>query len=373
MRLFKEGGPAFGRWVHTSDCRGALERYSRMLFYSPFADACVRGGYRGALSYHDAQAIYPVDIKRRKGDSKRIRSTRRLLRRWILRDARGRPLYVPFDCAKGRCPQYAADIGNPRFRARLIGRVRRVMARGYRGVFLDDVNFNLNVSDGRGRPRVPIDPRTSRPMLLDDWRRYMADFVIEVRRAIGDRELTVNSVWWRGENSLDDPNVARGVTAATHFHMERGTADTFRGHPYEGLLGYADRLHALGVGVNLDGSSSRSRREAEFELGTYFLTSTGADTVSADYGACPDNREGSPCEEPFWRGYNVRLGAPLAARTLRPDGLLERRFGRGMVLVNPPGAPRRQADLAGLFFDLDGNLRISTSLEGGEAAILTQP
>jgi len=67
------------------------------------------------------------------------------------------------------------------------------------------------------------------------------------------------------------------------------------------------------------------------------------------------------------------LGAPLAARTLRPDGLLERRFGRGMVLVNPPGAPRRQADLAGLFFDLDGNLRISTSLEGGEAAILTQP
>ena len=35
---------------------------------------------------------------------------------WILKDAAGNKLYIPFGCSSGTCPQYAADIGNPAFR-----------------------------------------------------------------------------------------------------------------------------------------------------------------------------------------------------------------------------------------------------------------
>lgn len=207
-------------------------------------------------------------------------------------------------------------------------------------------------------------------MTLGDWRRYMADFVTEVRRAVPEHELTINPVWWRAESSLDDPEVSRAVSAATHFHMERGTEDVFRGQSYDGLLAYADRLHSLGLGVNLDGYLSRSRARAEFELATYYLLSTGSDTVGADYGSCPDARGDSPCEEPFWSGYETKLGAPLAAREPRPDGLLQRRFERGVVLVNPPGSQPRRAEMDGLYTDLEGDLRLSVTLEGGQAVVL---
>ena len=32
---------------------------------------------------------------------------------WILKDAAGNKLYIPWGCSGGICPQYAADIGNP--------------------------------------------------------------------------------------------------------------------------------------------------------------------------------------------------------------------------------------------------------------------
>ena len=370
VHLFQDGDTSFERWVHSPGCARHVARYYRMRLYSPFADRCVQGGYRGALSYHDAQAIYPVELRPRRGDSRRTRRNRRLLDRWILRDARGRRLHVPYDCRQGRCPQYAADIGNPRFRQRIVGKIRRVLKRGYRGVFFDDVNWNLNVSDGQGRPRTPINPRTGLPMTLDVWQRHMAKFVEEVRAAAGTREVMINSVWWRDEASLSDPQVLRGVSAATHYEMERGTDDVFRGQSYDEMLATIDRLHGLGLGVNLDNYRATTRRQAEFELGTYFLVSEGRDSLNADYGSCPDNRAGSPCEEPFWSGYTIRLGPPRGPRARREDGLLERRFGRGLVLVNPPGAAMRRVTLDGVYTDLDGVPRLVVTLEGGQAMVL---
>lgn len=371
-RLYQDGDSSFARWVHARECALHLSRYERMRLYSPYADGCIRGGYRGGLNYHDAQAIYPAELRPRRRDSQRTRDSRRRLARWILRDSRGRRLFVPFDCRRGRCPQYAADIGNPGFRARVIDEIRRVMRRGYSGVFLDDVNWNLNVGDGSGRPVTPIDPRTKRPMQLDDWRRHMADFVEEVRAATSGKELMINPVWWRPESSLEDPNVRRGVAAADVYEYERGTDDLFHGQSFDALLATTDRLHELGLGVNLDNYRATTRERAEFELAFYYLISTGRDSFSADYGSCPDNHAGSPCEEPFWSGYKTSLGAPLAGRETRPDLLLQRRFERGLVLVNPPGAPRRTAMLDGTYRDLDGGLRTWATIDGGQALVLSR-
>jgi putative glycosyl hydrolase-like family 15 (GHL15) protein len=342
-----------------------------MRLYSPFADRCVDGGgYRGGLVYSDVQAVYPYQTTIRRRDSRRTRKAKRKVRRWVLRDRRGRALYVPFGCTGRRCPQYAADIGSKGWRSYEIRRLRRAMRHHYKGIFLDDVNFNLNVSRGSGAPAGPIDPRTRRAMTPDAWQAYMAGFVRRVRAAFPTKELMMNMVWWKPESSLDDPDVRAALEAASHVELERGTEDVFRGQPYLGLLATMDRLHAAGVGFNLDGYLSGSRSRAEFELGTYFLASDGRDTVGADYGSCPTNSGRSPCQEDFWKGYKVHLGPPSGPRATRPDGLLERRFAKGLVLVNPPGAPRRQVRLDSLYTDIDGTLRLFATLDGGQALIL---
>ena len=45
----------------------------------------------------------------------------------------GGKLYIPFGCSGGTCPQYAADIGNPEFRAAWIEEARSQLAHGYKG------------------------------------------------------------------------------------------------------------------------------------------------------------------------------------------------------------------------------------------------
>src|SRR5688500_10113042 len=103
--------------------------------------------------------------------------------RFVLRDEGGRRLYIPWGCSGGRCPQWAGDIGDPAFRAAWIAEAREQLAAGYAGLYVDDVNMLPQVSDGRGRLVAPIDPRTGEPMRLEDWRRYMASFMEEVREA----------------------------------------------------------------------------------------------------------------------------------------------------------------------------------------------
>lgn len=81
-------------------------------------------------------------------------------------DSGGRYTYVPWGCSGGTCPQFAADIGNRAFRDKYINEARKWMAFGYRGIFVDDANWNLNVSDQWGSGLAPIDPRTSTAMTL---------------------------------------------------------------------------------------------------------------------------------------------------------------------------------------------------------------
>jgi hypothetical protein len=370
VHLFKEGDSRFARWVHRGDCRRFLARYHRMRLYQPDADRCVRGGYHRALAYLDAQAIYPWELRRARRDPARTRRAKRALARMILRDARGRRLYVPYDCDGRRCPQFAADIGRRAWRTRLSRAVGRALRRGYRGVFLDDVNWNVNTSDGRERAVAPVHPVTGARIDLDTWRRALARLLRGVRADHPRAEIMINSVWWKPEHALSNPHVARGVSAADAYELERGTLDTFRGQSYGALLGAIDRLHALGLAVNLDNYEARTRRQAEFELGTYFLVSEGRDSLAADFGSCPSASGSSPCEEPFWEGYRTDLGEPRGARSVRRDGLLERRFARGLVLVNPPGAPLRAARVDGGHVDLDGRRAGRVVLAGGEARVL---
>jgi hypothetical protein len=358
-RFFQEAGTDFDRW--TGQGEGCVPhyapRYHRMRMYSPYADPCIRGGYRGGLTYEDVQAIY------------KDRSGRPTNPRWVLKDAEGHRLYVRYDCHNGTCPQFAADIGSRGWQDSYIERIRNTRAR-YAGIFIDDVNWHINVGNGSGQFVRPIDRRTGAPMTGRNWRRYMADFLERIEAAFPARQRMINSVWWRAATDLDDPDVRRGVRSATHFEMERGTADTFSFKRFEAMLAYIDRLHALGLGVNLD-SSHTGRDRAEFEMAAYFLISTGWDIYGTNYRSCPQPHDRPGCRLGWWNAYATDLGAPTEERSVRLDGIHQRRFQRGLVLLNQPGAATRTVSLPlGLYRTLDGVPVTSVTLPGGTAAVL---
>jgi hypothetical protein len=293
------------------------------------------------------------------------------LDRLVLRDARGRRLYVPFGCRRGTCTQYSADVSSAAWRRRVARRVQEVTRLPYAGVFLDDVNFNRNVSDGRGRLATPVRGGRAGTLTPEEWKRSMSRLVRAARAAAPRRELMINTIWWRRESSLDDPVVAEGVRAATDFEVERGTEDTRRGQSFDKLLGVIDRLHGLGLGVTLENYYAIDRRGAEFELATHLLTNQGRDTFAGEWRSCPRPTPGyRPCRLPFWRPYVTGLGPALGRRELRTDGLWQRRFRDGLVLLNPPGEPPRGARLDRPYRDLDGDARMSVSLPDDSALVL---
>jgi hypothetical protein len=323
------------------------ERFWRMRTYAPYFDQRL-SWYPNAWTYRDLYAIYrDSDLAEQRAE-------------WILRDGAGNKLYIPFDCDGGSCTQYAGDIGDPAFRAYWIAQAKE-QAAAYRGIFVDDVNLEPRVSDGSGDHRMPIDDRTGRTMTEADWQRYMAEFTEEIRAAMPDKEIVHNALWFAGH---DDPSVRRELDAATHIEIERGVNDpglTGGAGPfgYETLLRHIDWLHSRGKSVILD-SYADSHAEVEYELASYFLVSSGGDSVGSSWRTEPGD---------WWPGYDVRLGAPRGDR-YEWSGLLRRDFENGFVLVNQPGRAPVAVDLGAGSFDPAGQPRAAVTLGPAQGAVV---
>jgi hypothetical protein len=323
--------------------------YSRMRVYTPYFDSRLAWFPNGWV-YMDLYAIY--------ADSPLAAAHPE----WILRDAQGTRLFIPYHCGNGTCPQYAADIGNAAFRDYWIGAARTTLAKGYVGLFVDDVNMDLSrVSNGTGAPTVPQDPRTARAMTNADWRRYMAEFTEEIRRAFPTHEIVHNALWFFGH---DDPFVQRELASADHIELERGVNDAgLRGgdgqYGFERLLAHVDWLHERGKGIVFD-ASAKTPEAREYGLAAYFLVCSGADGLGNDPGSTPED---------WWGGYDVVLGAPSARRHAWKD-VLRRDFAHGMVLLNPPDSPRRTLDLERPYIDLSCQSRTVLTLGPAEGAVL---
>jgi hypothetical protein len=349
--------PAFERFIAHRDPRyGAFLRrhMRRMVAFSPHFDSRTRW-YPNAWVYHDAYAIYP-------GSATAARHAD-----WILRDGAGRPLFIPYECGHGSCPQYAGDISNPQFRRQWIAEASAKVRRGYRGLFIDDVNLNVDrrVSDGSGGDVAPIDRSTGQPMTYDAWRAYMAQFMEEVRKALPRTEIVHNVIWWADQAAGSaDPYIRREIQAANVINLERGINDpglTGGSGPFSlsKMFSYVDAVHALGRGVVLDGFATEPQG-IEYALAGYLLISLGNDYVSAE-GMTPEH---------WWPGFDVNLGRALGPRKRQPDGTLRREFARGVSILNEPGAPPRSVQLAHPMKRIDGTLTSSLTLGPASGAVL---
>jgi hypothetical protein len=282
---------------------------------------------------------------------------------WILRDASGSALYIPYACGGGTCPQYAGDVGNPSFRSNWIAEARATMAAGYRGIYLDDFNMRLQVGDGNGNLVTPMNPRTGRTMTVDEWRGAMADFATEIRAAMPIAELVQNQVYFFAPPS--DPNVVRATRHANYVWVERacndgGLVGGTGTYGFETLLAFIDAVHADGAGTveHIEVTSGR-----ELAVACYFLTSTGSDGLVNASTGWPSN---------WWSGNDVDLGDPKPPGRYRWNNLFRRDFVRGMVLVNQPGSSTVTVDLGGTYTRLDGTLVTRVTLGASDGAVLVK-
>jgi len=258
-------------------------------------------------------------------------------------------LYLDFACSGGHCPRWAADITDPAFRAWWIRQARATLARGYRGLWIDDVNLNRSVSYGSGRPATPV---TATGELTEArWARAVAAFARQIRVALPDTEIVHNSVWFAARTETTpagtDPSVRAQVDAADWVNLERGCSDPgLTGGEGQwslrALLAFVDRVHAERRSVVWQ-PSALSNRERELNLACLLLTRELQDAL--------DDQDARPSR--WWAGFDADPGAALGAR-YDWEGLLRRDFEHAVVLVNDPGAPARRVTLPGHYTRVDG-------------------
>jgi hypothetical protein len=352
VQFVKRTDTAFDRYTSRPSAafRGWMrERFWRSIVYTPYFDAKTRWYDRGWV-YLDLYAIH------RGGALARRRPE------WILRDAAGRRLSIPWGCETGTCPQYAGDVTDPAFRRHWIAMARAALEHGYRGLWIDDVNLERRVSDSAGAPAEPVDARTSRPLTVAAWQRAVTRFTEQIRAALPGVDIVHNAIWYADPGDL----VRRQVAAADYVNLERGVNDAgLTGGDgrwsLRRLLAHVDGIHAQGRGVILDGFDG-SPAGRELSLAAYFLVATGRDAVGL----------ASATPHRWWRGFETDLGDDLGPR-FESGGVLRRDFTRGMVLLNEPEAPARRVELPVPLLDTSGHRVTSVTLEGGHGAVLRAP
>jgi len=330
------------------------DHYARMQTYSSYFDSRL-SWYPNAWVYKDSYAIkpnWPVFKEHRE---------------WVLKDANSNLLFIQYRCKGGTCPQYAADVGNPNFRANWIKEARAQLAKGYKGIWVDDVNLAWRISDGNGQHVQPINPRTGAPMTLREWQADFATFMEEIRRALPNAEIAHNSIWLADE--FTDPEVLRQIDAADYINLERGANDqgltggTGR-FSFARFLSFIDLVHARGKGVIMmdynGGTTSLQARE--FGLAAWFLISSGIDLMSS-------SQKGWSAPGHFWSGYGLDLGKGLGPRYTQ-QGVLRRDFECGYVLLNPPGGASVRVAVSSDDRRLDGASGGAVDLGVRSAAII---
>lgn len=359
VQFFNNADSDFNQYIKnpsTADKKWINSHYKRMLSYPPSFDKKT-AWYNGALAYIDSYAIYSNDTLAKSHPE------------WIMRDARGNKLYIPWSCSGGHCSQFAGDFSNPAFRRYMVQKIKTTVAKGYRGVWLDDINLTWRVGNTNDVNKfiVPIDSTTKKPMTLANWRLHFTKYLEEIRKALPRKEISHNAIWYADRMNKINPVISRQIKAANYINLERGGNDgglvQGRGQwGYETFLKYIDYVHKLGTNVILMDTGS-SQTEREYGLATWLLISQGNDLFNNNQsnGTTPNN---------WWHAYSLNLGAALNNHYVWRK-FIRRDFACGSVFLNQPGMPTLSSVIGNGFKNLNGHPTSSISLRAKTATILT--
>jgi hypothetical protein len=201
-------------------------------------------------------------------------------------------------------------------------------------------------------------------MTLSDWRRYMAEFLEQIRAALPTAEIAHNSIWYAGSTS--DPYVRRQIDAADYINLERGVNDNglVNGSGrfgFETFLAYVDFIHSRNRSVILMNYGTTAT-EREFALAGTLLTNEGRDLISS-------NQLSWTAPDQWWSGYDTNLQESQGSR-YKWQGLLRRDFQCGIVLANQPGASTVTVTLPATYTTIEGNAVDRLTLQARQARVL---
>jgi len=356
VRFFKIANADFDAYTNDPDKstqKFMRKHYWRMLTFSPYFDSRLVW-YPKAWVYKDLYAIYVnEDLATAHPE-------------WILKDSQGNKLYIPWGCGNGACPQYAADIGNPDFRAYWLAEADATLAQGYRGLWVDDVNLEWRVSDGNENFVQPIDPRTNQLMTLPTWQRYFAELTEQIDQKFPAYEIVHNALWFA--DAPTNPYIQREIDSADWINLERGINDDgltggSGGFGIETFFDYVDAVHARGNAVIFE-ASANTKKAREFGLAGWLLANNGQDSLGNDpKWSTPDD---------WWNGYDLNLGSAKGPRQIWKD-VYRRKFEDGIVLLNPPDAATQTLPLKRTYRTLDGKTVSQVTLKAKQGIVLLNP
>jgi hypothetical protein len=233
------------------------------------------------------------------------------------------------------------------------------MAKGYKGIWIDDVNLEWRTGNGSGKIVLPYDPRTGQTMTIDNWRKYIVEFLEQIRKALPNVQIAHNSLWFAA-GGPSNPYVIRQIKASDFINVERGIDDSglTGGTGFwsaNNLLSYIDTVHSYGKHVIFDEYGFYG----DYQTAAYFLVSNGGDALG-NQAVTPDH---------WWSGYDVKLGNALGGRYTW-NGLLRRDFQNGIVLLNPPQSPTVSVKLPNTYQRDDGSWVSSITLSAKQGAVL---
>jgi hypothetical protein len=204
-------------------------------------------------------------------------------------------------------------------------------------------------------------------MTISNWRRYMAEFMEQVRAAVPQMEIAHNAIWYAGPTT--DSYIRRQIDAADYINLERGVNDNgLTGGTgtwsLNAFLAFVDFVHSRDRDVVfMDEGTTITQRE--YGLAGLLLISQGRDLMSSE-------NEDWVIPPGWWSGWDTNLGEASNFRYTW-NGLLRRDFQCGMVLLNPPGASRVTVTLPRPYERLDVGTLSQVSLAAREGAVLNAP
>jgi Hypothetical glycosyl hydrolase family 15 len=362
MKLLVRAQSGFDRWTGSTDpavWATMNANYDGMIVYSPFFDSKVSRFTSDEFVYTDLYGLQ-VNVA---GDTRAADNPG-----WILRTSTGAPVYLPWGCGVPTgCPQFAGDVGNASFQDAFVARIGALLAKGYTGVLIDDVNMIKRFGDVNGRDVTPINPRTGNPMQISEWRADVVKLLERVRTTYPNARIMHNSIWYADTPTLDNRNIDRQIAASDIIMLERGANDAgltggTGSYSYSKFIQFIDRVHRLGGNVLLLDQAATTDAQQLFNLATGLLVNDGNDYVSTQN--ISHIAPGS-----IWSGFQTDLGDALGAHS-QQDGIWRREFTGGIVVLNGPASTTKTVQLGGRYRLPDGRIVTEIVLGSRQAAVL---
>jgi len=274
---------------------------------------------------------------------------------WFLKNFAGEPI-----SSDGYKWLWAMDVGNPTYQQRWADNViAEVTARGWDGVFLDDVNPTMKYATDESQvAKYPNDAAYSAatesalayigPRIQASGKLAIANFATWV-----EYSSTQNN-WLKYVNgALDEMFVKWGRNSGEGYRSESQWTRQLEEVKYAASQGKQF--------IGFTQGSSGETQAARFGYGTVLLGTNG----TASYAFTPNYTS-----ETWMPEFEYELGAPTAAETRDSNGVHRRTFGNGLVLVNPTGS-NQTVNFGGTYSGSGLTNATSATMPAHSALILT--